>query len=87
MYSTDGGAAFTVIKGRITAAEANTFAAGRLDEAQGHWQLRVSKDVVPDPNKDHRIQCAPILGADTYRPTGRDPISDGRYWLVDLQKV
>jgi hypothetical protein len=87
-YAIDGeaGANFVPVKGRITAAEP---AAGwqAQDEAQGVWRLRIAKDVVPQPSKRDRLTCAPILGADTYRPMSKNPIDDGRYWLVDIQRV
>lgn len=80
------GGDYVAIKGRIEAAEPTEGWSAR-DEAQGMWRLRVAKDVVPLPSKDDRLQCAAILGDATYRPMAKDPISDGRYWLVDLQRV
>jgi hypothetical protein len=59
-----------------------------MDEAQGGFRLRVAKDKVPQPSKDDRVKCAAVLGAGAiYRPMAKEPMHDGRYWLVDLQKV
>lgn len=74
------------IRGRIRANEPPAFS-DRQDQARQGWRLRVSKSVVPNPSMQDRLQCPAILGDDTYRPVGPKPIGDGRYWLVDIQKV
>lgn len=75
------------MKGRIFASEsASGF--GSIDEPAGGWRLRIAKDKVARPSLSDRLQCDAILGeGTTWRPAGKDPIDDGRYWLVDLQKV
>jgi hypothetical protein len=84
-YSVDG-AAFIDVKARIYSAEpTNDWA--KNDEIRGAWRLRIAKAVVPSPSKNDRLTCIPILGDLLYRPIAKDPIDDGRYWLVDLEKV
>lgn len=81
------GGAYINIKARIYAAEP-TKGWEKTDEMRGGWRLRVAKVLVPSPSKDDRLQCEAILGAgNVYRPIARDPMDDGRYWLVDLQRV
>lgn len=83
----ESGAPFVPLKGRIFAVEPPTNWAA-TDEMQGGWRLRIAKDKVPNPSKADRLRCSPILGDGTvYRPGPKNPIDDGRYWLVDLQKV
>lgn len=88
-YAIDGqnGGSYVAMKGRITAAEpASGWQQG--DEIRGTWRLRIAKALVPRPTIRDRIQCETILGAGrVYRPVSSNPIDDGRYWLVDLQKV
>ncbi len=81
------GGAYINIKARVFAAEP-TRGWEKGDEMRGGWRLRVAKVHVPLPSIADRIQCEPILGAgEVYRPVSKDPINDGRYWLVDLQRV
>lgn len=88
LYAVDGanGGAYIAIQGRIFATDPP---AGfqKMDEARGIWRMRVAKVVVPSPNKEDRLQCVPVLGDGTWRPTNKNPVDDGRYWLVDLQRV
>lgn len=89
LYAIDGGdgGAYVSMKARVFAAEPSR-GWNKADEMQGGWRLRVAKVLVPLPSKDDRLQCEAVLGAGTvWRPIATDPISDGRYWLVDLQKV
>lgn len=85
-YAAGAGAAFVEMKGRVFVADAST-GLDPIDEAENRWRLRIAKGKVPAPSKADRIKCSTILGNVTYRPVAKDPISDGRYWLVDLQKV
>lgn len=88
-YAVDGanGGDFIDMKARIIPIEP---VAGfqRMDEAEGLYRLRVAMAKVVQPSRDDRVQCAAILGAGVdYRPMAKNPMRDGRYWLVDLQKV
>ncbi len=75
------------MKGRIVSPE-TLRGFGAIDEAAGGWRLRIAKALVPAPSRDDRLQCDAILGeGTTWRPVSKDPIDDGRYWIVDLQKV
>lgn len=91
-YAVNGenGGAFVDMRGRISANETplGTGFGGlqRRDEMLGGWRLRIAKDLVTKPAMTDRIECAAILDG-VYRPMAADPVSDGRYWLVDLQKV
>lgn len=91
-YAANGAAGgdYVDMRGRILTSEGMpSFRGGlqRIDEVRGGWMLRVAKDLVPAPSKNDRVKCASMLGDDVYRPIGSDPIGDGRYWLVELQKV
>lgn len=55
------------------------------DQAKGIVRMKISRALVPDPSKHDRI-TSPLLDG-TYRPLGGDPVVEGRYWLVDLQKA
>jgi hypothetical protein len=91
-YAINGalGGNYVAIKGRLVANEQPVIPRGfeRMDEIQSQWRLRVSAANVPSPTKNDRVQCDAILGAgETYRPVAADPIRDGRYWLVGLQRA
>lgn len=77
---------FAEMKGRVLAAEP-AMGWKAPDEAQGGWRLRIAKANVPLPSLNDRIQCAAILGDAEYRPVAKNPIDDGRYWIIALQKV
>lgn len=91
-YAIDGasGGAYAAIKGRLVANEQPVIPRGfeRMDEIQSQWRLRVAAEAVPTPTKNDRVKCDAMLGVgQVYRPIGADPIRDGRYWLIGLQKV
>lgn len=88
LYAVDGanGAPYVEMKARILQADP---AAGweSQDEAKGIRRLRIARSKVENPSRDDRVQCTAKLGPDTYRPANKSPVIDGRYWLVDLQRV
>jgi hypothetical protein len=89
-YSFDGGGSWTTFKGRI-------FSPDDIDEGADintrtrvadRKRLRVSREFVPSVDKGmHRLRCFDVLGAGTWRPTTSRPTIDGRYLLVDIEKV
>jgi hypothetical protein len=89
-YAIGTGGDFVDMRGRIFANEETITprSFNRMDEVQSGWRLRIAAALVPNPSKDDRLKCARIFGEDVaYRPVPAVPIRDGRYWLVDLQKV
>jgi hypothetical protein len=88
-YAVDGvnGGEFVDMKARVFPVEPPAGWRGS-DEAQGGWRLRIAMEKVAKPALTDRIQCDAILGTGTnYRPVSSNPMRDGRYWLIDLQKV
>jgi hypothetical protein len=83
------GGDYVTMKARLATNEQPISPRGfaRMDEAQSGWRLRIAAALVPHPKISDRIKCAAILGDAVYRPVAADPVRDGRYWLVDLQKV
>lgn len=53
--------------------------------------LKVARSIVPRPSMNDRVKTDPALPGPQldgiYRPLGSDPVVDGRYWIVDLQKA
>lgn len=80
------GAAFVDMKARVFPVEPPQSWKG-ADEAQGGWRMRINSSLVPQPSRADRIKCARVFGDLQYRPIDKSPTRDGRYWLVDLQKV
>ena len=60
---------------------------GDFDELLERPRLKVAKALVDRPARADRIRCGAKLGTTTYQPAGTAPQDQGRYWLVDLQKV
>ena len=84
----ESGGAYGPVRGRIFSSDDSPGGLDRIDESRGGWRLRIAKAVLPQPSKENRIKCDAILGAGAvYRPMAKDPINDGRYWLVDIEKV
>lgn len=60
---------------------------GDIDELVERPQLKIAKTLVDRPMRADRLRCTAKLGIATYQPAGNTPRDQGRYWLVDLQKV
>lgn len=87
LYKRPADADFLPLKAFLIFEEPMEGGYGSRDSAQGRVRLKVERDKVPAPSKSDRLQCPALLGAAIYRPIGNDPVTAGRYWLVDLQKV
>lgn len=90
-YASGVGGAFVAMQARIFSGTGDVFhqlrGLQKTDESLDVWRLRVAKELVPQPSRDDRVKCQRILGDVVYRPMAKDSITDGRYWLIDLQKV
>lgn len=85
-YSTNGGTSFVDHPGFIIFPEEAVGGFG-IDEINSRPQLKISKELVPEISGSHRFTCVGRLGAGAWRPSTKKPASQGRYWLVDIQKA
>lgn len=58
-----------------------------IDELATRPRLKIAKALIDKPVQMDRIQCTARLGSATYRPVGKAPREQGRYWIIDIQKV
>jgi hypothetical protein len=59
-----------------------------LDNVGRRRRLKISKKLVPNPSKTDRIRSDhPLVDGATWRPTMWKPITNGRYWIMDLEKL
>lgn len=85
-YSTDAGATFPAVKGFVflrTEGEIQEFM--DIDPLNHSDRLKVSKALVAAPSADHIVRH-PLLPGDR-RPENWTTSTNGRYWLMTLQKV
>lgn len=60
---------------------------GEIDETQDNTKrIKVSRELVPHVSERDRVRH-PRLGASTFRPLGKVPDTDGRYWIFDVQET
>lgn len=84
-YSTDG-TTFVDLDGFVIFPEEAVVGFG-IDELNSRPQLKISKELVPVVRQSHRFTCVARLGAGTWQPSSKQPSTQGRYWLFDIQKV
>lgn len=83
-YSVNGAAA--VPMDGFIIFEEDVFGTGGIDEIKPRTRLKISKALVPAPRQADRLTCVARLGAGTWRPSNNAPTTQGRYWLVDIQR-
>lgn len=85
-YAFDG-QTFEVIKAYVDhVTPSENFSFGEVDPLSARPKLKVGKYIVETPSKRHRIKHR-LYGDATYRPENWTQSENGRYWLIDLQKV
>lgn len=67
--------------------EDDGFGVAGIDELKQRTRLKISKALVPNPRQTDRFTCVARLGAGTWRPSNNAAATQGRYWLVDIQRV
>lgn len=85
LYATNG-TTFVPLDGFIIFPDEQIGGFG-IDELNSRPQLKIAKELLPAITQTHRLTCVARLGAGTWRPSNKQPASQGRYWLVDIQKA
>jgi hypothetical protein len=86
LYKRAGESEFTAIKGFVIENVAGE-TVDEIDEIVSSIpRVKIHKSIVASPSKFDRLQH-PKIGPGTYRPLGKDPQTQGRYWVFDVQKV
>jgi hypothetical protein len=59
-----------------------------LDNVGKRRRLKISRVLVTTPTKNDRIRGDhPLLDGATWKPSNWRPITNGRYWIMDLEKL
>jgi len=59
-----------------------------LDQVGTRRRLKIHRSIVSTPVRSDRIRSDhPLLDGQTWKPTNWRPITNGRYWLMDLEQA